>query len=200
MRIPAALTVALSLCLAVPALAQQQTTRIRGNIAAIDTTSMTVATREGSPVKLTLTPETGVAAVKALDLAAIQPGSYIGTAAKPGTDGGLEAIEVVVFPEASRGTGEGQFPWDLVPGSSMTNGTVGGVVEGAKGRNLDVMFKGQKATITVPPSAPVVTFGPAERADLEPGLPVFVTARPGADGAMTAARIVVGKDGVAPPM
>ncbi len=200
MRARTAIAVVLSLTLAVPALAQQQVSRVRGSIAAIDATSMTVAARDGNQVKLGLTPETGVAAVKALDLQSIQPGSYIGTAAKPGADGGLEAIEVVVFPEAARGTGEGQFPWDLVPGSSMTNGTVNGVVEGAKGRNLDVMFKGQKASITVPPSAPVVTFGPAERADLKPGLPVFVTARPGADGAMTAARIVVGKDGVAPPM
>lgn len=200
MRIRAAITLVLALGLALPALAQQQATRIRGSIEAVDATSVTVAAREGNKVKLTLTPETGVAAVQALDLKAIQPGSYIGTAARPGPDGGLEAIEVVVFPEAARGTGEGQFAWDLVPGSSMTNGTVNGVVEGAKGRNLDVIFKGQKASITVPPSAPVVTFTPAERADLKPGLPVFVTARPGGDGTMTAARIVVGRDGVAPPM
>lgn len=200
MRIPAALAIAFSLCLAAPSLAQQQATRVRGSISAVDATSMTVTARDGNQVELKLTPETGVAAVKALDLSAIQPGSYIGTAAKPGADGGLEAIEVVVFPEAARGTGEGQFAWDLQPGASMTNGTVNGVVEGTAGRNLDVIFKGQKASITVPPSAPVVTFGPAERADLKPGLPVFVTARPGADGAMTAARIVVGKDGVAPPM
>jgi hypothetical protein len=200
MRIRSLLAVIVASCLALPALGQQQATRVRGNIATIDATSMTVTARDGQQIKLCLTPETGVAAVKALDLQAIQPGSYIGTAAKPGADGGLEAIEVVVFPEAARGTGEGQFPWDLVPGSSMTNGTVNGVVKVAKGRTLDVMFKGQKASITVPPSAPVVTFGPAEPADLKPGLPVFVTARPAADGTMTAARIVVGRDGVAPPM
>ncbi len=200
MRIRSLLAIIVASCLALPALAQQQATRVRGSIATIDATSMTIAARDGQQVKLALTPETGVAAVKALDLQAIQPGSYIGTAAKPAADGGLEAIEVVVFPEAARGTGEGQFPWDLVPGSSMTNGTVNGVVEVAKGRTLDVIFKGQKASITVPPSAPVVTFGPAERADLKPGLPVFVTARPAGDGTMTAARIVVGRDGVAPPM
>lgn len=200
MRIRSLLAVIVASCLALPALGQQQATRVRGNIVTVDASSMTVTARDGQQVKLGLTPETGVAAVKALDLQAIQPGSYIGTAAKPAADGGLEAIEVVVFPEAARGTGEGQFPWDLVPGSSMTNGTVNGVVEVAKGRTLDVMFKGQKASITVPPSAPVVTFGPAERADLKPGLPVFVTARPAANGTMTAARIVVGRDGVAPPM
>lgn len=200
MRIRSLLAVIVASCLALPALGQQQATRVRGNIVTVDASSMTVTARDGQQVKLGLTPETGVAAVKALDLQAIQPGSYIGTAAKPAADGGLEAIEVVVFPEAARGTGEGQFPWDLVPGSSMTNGTVNGVVEIAKGRTLDVMFKGQKASITVPPSAPVVTFGPAERADLKPGLPVFITARPAADGTMTAARIVVGRDGVAPPM
>lgn len=200
MRIRSLLAVIVASCLALPALGQQQAPRVRGNIVTVDASSMTVTARDGQQVKLGLTPETGVAAVKALDLQAIQPGSYIGTAARPAADGGLEAIEVVVFPEAARGTGEGQFPWDLVPGSSMTNGTVNGVVEVAKGRTLDVMFKGQKASITVPPSAPVVTFGPAERADLKPGLPVFVTARPAADGTMTAARIVVGRDGVAPPM
>jgi len=110
------------------------------------------------------------------------------------------AIEVLVFPEAMRGAGEGHYAWDLEPGSMMTNGTVKGAVTAASGRELTVAYKESSKTITVPEGAPVVTFAPAERADLKPGAPVFFSATKNAEGALTAGRITVGKDGVAPPM
>lgn len=82
----------------------------------------------------------------------------------------------------------------------MTNGNVNGVASAASGRELTVGYKGGTQTITVPPSAPVVTFMPADRADVKAGVPVFVVATKNADGKLTAARMAIGKDGVAPPM
>jgi hypothetical protein len=147
-----------------------------------------------------------VATVTKVKLTAIEPNSFIGAATRTDKDGKLTALEVLVFPEAMRGTGEGFFPWDLEPGSMMTNGTVKGAVKSAKGRELTVSYK-DKATgtdktnaIYVPPSTPIVTFAPATPADLKPGAKIFCIAAKGPDGKLTAARVTVGTHGVVPPM
>ena len=118
------------------------TIRIRGTIAAVDGQVMTVTTREGPKLPITLIEPVTVSAVKALDLAAIQPGSYVGAASEVGPDGQLQAIEVLVFPEAARGVGEGHREWDLKPGSQMTNATVTAAVQGTNGRDVDLAYKG----------------------------------------------------------
>ncbi len=188
-------------CLATAALAQAPpTTRIRGTIAAIEGPVMTVTTREGPKLPITLAEPLTVLSVKNVELSSIQPGTYIGTAAKPGPGGQLQAIEVLVFPESARGSGEGHYAWDLQPDSTMTNASVTAAVQGSSGRDLDLAYKGGSTKIHVPDGVPVVTFIPAERSDLKPGAPVFLSATKGADGGLTAARVIVGKNGVAPPM
>ena len=112
----------------------------------------------------------------------------------------MQAIEVLVFPNSMRGAGEGHYAWDLEPGSMMTNGTVSGAVQATSGRELSLSFKGGSNKIVVPPDAPIVTFAPAERADLKPGAPVMFGATKNVDGKLAASRVTVGKDGVAPPM
>ena len=181
-------------------------TRVRGTVAAVEGNTMTVNSRDGTKLEITLNDPVTVASVKKVELSAIEPNSFIGTATRTGVDGKLTAIEVLVFPEAMRGTGEGFYPWDLEPGSMMTNGTVKGTVAAASGRDLTVSYKDKASgtdksnTVYVPPAAAIVTFAPAERADLKPGAPVFLIAAKNAEGKLTAARVTVGKDGVAPPM
>jgi hypothetical protein len=176
------------------------TTRIRGTIAAIDGPVMTVATREGPKLPITLTEPVSVITVKSLDLAAIQPGAYVGAAAETAANGQLNALEVLVLPEAARGSGEGHREWDLKPGSTMTNATVAAATNTGSGVDVDLAYKDGSKKIHVPPGTPIVTVAPAERADLKPGAPVFLTATKNPDGSLSAARVVVGKDGVAPPM
>jgi hypothetical protein len=176
-------------------------TRIRGTISAVEGQAMTVTTREGPKVDITLTDPLTVVTVKNVDLASIAPGSYVGIATRTGADEALQAIEVLVFPEAMRGAGEGHRSWDLEPGSMMTNGTVTGAVQATSGRELNLSYKGDSKKIAVPPNAPVVTFAPAERADLKPGAPVVIfAATRNAEGKLATNRVTVGKDGVAPPM
>lgn len=175
-------------------------TRIRGMIAALDGNTLTVNSRDGQKLEITLTDPLTVATVKKLDLSAIEPNSYVGIATRTGADGKLTALEVLVFPEAMRGAGEGHYGWDLEAGSTMTNGTVKGAVMATSGRELSVAYKDGSQAITVPPAAPVVTFAPAERADLKTGAPVFFAATKNAEGKLQAGQITVGKDGVAPPM
>ncbi|SAK62290.1 hypothetical protein AWB80_02760 [Caballeronia pedi] len=173
--------------------------RIRGDIVSLSGDTLTVHRRSGDTVKIAVKSDTPVTALKNIKLQDIKPGSFVGTAATTGTDGKLTATEVLVFPEAARGTGEGHYAWDLGPQSSMTNANVDQVVQGTSGRDLKLSYKGGANSVTVPENVPVVTFAPATHDDLKPGKKVFVVASPsGSDFA--AQRIVVEKDGVVPPM
>ena len=174
--------------------------RIRGDIVSFSGNTLTVHRRSGDTMTIVLNDTSKVSAVKAIQLSDIKQGSYVGAAATPGPDGKLTAREVLVFPEAARGTGEGHYAWDLGANSSMTNANVDTVVEGTSGRDLKLSYKGGSNTVTVPANAPVVTLAPATRADLVAGKKVFVVAAPANGGAATAQFVVVEKDGVVPPM
>ncbi len=135
-----------------------------------------------------------------MKLADIKPGSYVGAASTPGADGKLTAREVLIFPEAMRGNGDGHYAWDLGPNTTMTNANVDTVVQGNNGRELTLSYKGGSKTVTVPENAPVVTFTDAARSDVVAGRKVFVIAKPDGPGKYTALRVIVEKDGVVPPM
>ncbi|MDB5761358.1 MAG: hypothetical protein JWQ21_353 [Herminiimonas sp.] len=194
---------AVTLILAVPAFAQvarPESVRVRGTLEKADSTSLSVRTREGATTQIALTEKTAYSGVKRLELSDIGPNSYVGVAGRPMGDGNVEALEVLVFPEAARGTGEGQRPWDLLPGSNMTNATVTAVVSSTSGHDLDVNFQGKTVKISVPSTAPIVTLTPAAVNDAVPGLAVVVTALQDASGKLTATRVVLEKNGVKPPM
>jgi len=178
----------------------QTPVRVRGAVETLDGNTLTVKSRDGGDVKIKLADNYAVAAVVPTDLASIKPGSFIGTAAMKGADGKLVALEVLVFPEAMRGTGEGHYPWDLQPESTMTNATVSTLADSPKGREMTLTFKGESNKVIVPAGVPIVTFQPGDKAMLKPGAKVFVGTQKQADGSLTAARVNVGKDGLTPPM
>ncbi|HXD39820.1 MAG TPA: hypothetical protein VN649_04620 [Ramlibacter sp.] len=183
-----------------PGFAQAPTgPRVRGEIVAVDATTLTVQQRSGGIVKIALKPDQAVGALKKIAIADIKPGSYIGTATKTNPQGQLIALELVVLPESARGSGEGHYEWDLAPGSMMTNGNVDNVVEAVNGRTLKISYKGGTKEVTVPEGVPLVTPIPATRADLVVGKKVFAFAQ-GDPPNLSANRITVEKDGVAPPM
>ena len=182
------------------AMAQTTPTRLRGTITAIDGKTVTIATREGQTVEVKLADNWVVALVAPLTLADIKQGSFVGIASL-GTDADRTALEVLVFPEAMRGSNEGHYPWDLQPQSMMTNASVASVATASDGQTLKLEYKGGGTqTIKVKPGTPVVTFQSGERSDAKPGAKVFVGAQKAADGTFTAARLNVGKDGLTPPM
>ncbi|MFM0470997.1 hypothetical protein [Paraburkholderia strydomiana] len=174
--------------------------RIRGTIQSYSAGTLQVHRRSGETVSIAVDDSTGLNAVKAVQLSDIKPGTYVGAAAMPGADGKLVAKEVLVFPEAARGTAEGHYAWDLGANSSMTNANVDTVVQRTSGRDLKLSYKGGNNTVTVPANAPVVTLIPATRDELTSGKRVFVVASHGAGAAYKGLQIVVEKDGVAPPM
>ena len=174
--------------------------RLRGKIDAVDAQSATMTTREGKVIKLEITKDTQFAYVKALKMSDIKSGSFIGTAGKPGKDGTIEALEVVVFPEERRGSNEGHYAWDLLPESSMTNATVAAMAESTSGQELNLVYKDGSKKIIVPSGVPIVTILAGNAADAQVGLQAFVVGVPKEAGVYTATRIVMAKDGVVPPM
>ena len=186
------------LCAVASAQTPPPTQRLRGVVQSFDGTTLVVNERNGTVVSLALADNFGVNEVMPIEPTAITPGSYIGTAALPGPDG-LRALEVLVFPEASRGTGEGHVPWDLQPGSTMTNATVAQVVATPQGRSMTLKYKDGEQTVLVPEGVPIVTFKPGDRALLVSGakVVVFMQVR---DGKPTALRALAGRNGFAPPM
>jgi hypothetical protein len=173
--------------------------RLRATVLGLDGDALRLTVRGGATVTANLLPDTIVTAVVPTTLDAIKPGSFIGTAAMPGPNGTLIAIEVHVFPESMRGLGEGHRPYDLQPESTMTNGTVG-TVTGTSGPTLTVAYKGGEKAVTVPPDAPIVTFEPGGRDLLAKGAHAIAFTVKAADGSLVIPRILVGKDGFVPPM
>jgi uncharacterized protein DUF5666 len=174
--------------------------RIRGTIAKVSGRILTIASRDNSTVEVRLADDVGVTAVVPAALSDIKVGAFVGVAALPQPDGTFQAQEVLIFPESGRGTGEGHYPWDLSPGSTMTNATVDVMVERVEGPVLTLKHKGGRVNVAVPTDVPIVTFAPADRAMLEPGAHVFIPAQQHPDGTVTAGRVLVGKDGLVPPM
>ena len=189
-----------SLGSAVAAEPAAQKIRVRGTVVALAGEQLQVKAREGNTVTIALKPGWSVAAVAKASVNDIKPGDYVGIASLPKSEGGDGALEVLIFPAAMKGTGEGSYAWDLKPNSSMTNATVADAVQSVEGRTVTVKFQGQEKKIDIPTATPVVTFAEATKADLKPGATVFVPSEKATDGTVSTARIVVGTNGVVPPM
>ena len=195
------LAAALGLLFSVAVVAQsgEQTLRIRGTIDQADARSMVVKDRGGKVTPLVYADDLRVSEVVPIDPGAIQTGAFIGTAAVPRADGSLAAIEVHVFPEEARGTGEGHRPFDLRPGSTMTNATVASVTTGPNDRVVTLRYKDGEKTIHVPNGVPIVTMKAADKSLLVPGAKVIVSEQL-RGGKNVATRVVVGRNGFEPPM
>lgn len=174
--------------------------RLRGTVESFSAPKLVIKERNGKTMTLIVTEEVNPAEVMPTDITTIQPGSFIGTAAMSRPDGTLEALEVVVFPEAARGTGEGHYPWDLKPDSTMTNATVADLVKSSDGRTLTLKYKDGEKKVSVPPGVPIVTFRPGDRSLLVPGAKAFIVAEPQEDGTYIVKRLLVGRNGFQPPM
>jgi Domain of unknown function (DUF5666) len=174
--------------------------RVRGTIERIDGAIYMVKARDGAELKLTLADNAQIAGVTKASLFDIKQGSFVGVTATPQHDGSLSAVEVHIFPESMRGTGEGHYPWDLQPQSTMTNANVEQIVSAVDGRTLTLKYKDGEKKITVGPNTPIVTYVPGDKSDIKPGAKVFIVAVKQADGTLQGRAWRFGRDGVTPPM
>jgi hypothetical protein len=175
--------------------------RVRGTIESVDGQMLDVKGRDGTPIKVKLADDVRVLAVDKKSLADVKQGVFVGITAMPQPDGTQKAVEIHIFPEALRGTGEGHRPWDLMPNSTMTNANIDNAVTSIDGQELVLKYKDGEKKFIVRANIEVVMFAPAAVADLKPGEKIFVVAgKKQPDGTIAAPSIVVGRNGVNPPM
>jgi hypothetical protein len=193
-------TISLLLAAAPMAIAQEQAVRVRGTIERVEGDTYIVKARSGGEVKVKLPDNVMVVALTKASLGDIKQGSYVGVAGMPQADGSQKALEVHIFPEPMRGTGDGHRSWDLQPSSTMTNGTVDQTTASADGQVLTLKYKDGEKKIVVSPDTPIVSYLPGEKSELKAGAAIFIAAatkQP--DGTLATPRVNVGR-GVAPPM
>jgi hypothetical protein len=184
------------------AIAQQppSPSRLRGTIEGVEGDVLDVKSRSGEEYKLHMANDMRVVGITKISLSDIKVGSFIGATTVPGSGGSQNAVEVHVFPEDMRGTGEGSRPYDLRPNSSMTNATVAESVVGNDGHTLLVKYKDGEKKVLVSPDTPVVTYVPADKSDLKAGAKVIAFMKKLPDGSFETNRVGVGRDGLTPPM
>ena len=180
---------------------QPQTVRVRGTVEAADGPMITVKSRDGQSYKIKLTDNAVVRGIVKAPLSDIKANSFIGVTGMPQADGSQKAVEIHIFPEAMRGTGEGHRPWDLVPSSTMTNATVAQMVKGVSGDEITLKYKDGEKKIVVAPDTMIVTYVPGDMSELKPGAKIFIAAaNKKDDGTLEASAVSVGRDGITPPM
>ena len=173
---------------------------VRGTIESVAGKTLVIKTREGGEATITLADDLTVNSVTKASIDNIKEGDFVGIANVPTSGGTSSALEVVIFPAALKGTGEGNYAWDLKPNSSMTNATVANAVKGVDGRTVTVTYRGGQKKIAIPDNTPIVALAVGNADDLRAGAAVFAPSEFGADSKFTSHRVVVGTDGVVPPM
>jgi ABC-type enterochelin transport system substrate-binding protein len=196
-----ALLIALAAAVVTSAAWAKETVRLRATIEKADGSAFLVKDRAGVEHKVVLSEKPLFVAMERASMADIKPGMFVGSTAMPQADGSLLAVEVHIFPESMRGTGEGHRPWDLKPQSTMTNANVETSVSGVDGRTLTVKYKDGEKKIVVAPDTVVVTYAPGDAKELTSGVQIFLAAaEKQSDGSLKTARITYGRNGLTPPM
>ncbi|WP_148663605.1 hypothetical protein [Bosea vaviloviae] len=198
MRSLAAACVVLGLTVA--AQAQSPTTRIRGEVEKVEADTLTIKTVDSASAKVALAPGYAVGGVVKASVADIKKGGFIGVGARPQADGSLLAVQVFIFPEAMRGTGEGHRPWSVLPESTMTNATVAETVTRVDGANIVLSYPGGEQKVTITADANIIMAAPAQVSDLAAGAQVALTANRQPDGSLVTSRITIAKAGAQLPL
>jgi len=181
--------------------AAQSPLRVRGTIENVDGQTLAVKARDGAMMNVMLADSPRVLTLNKMTLADVKQGTFVGITAMPQPDGTQKAVEIHIFPDAMRGTGEGHYPWDLMPNSTMTNGNIESQVVSNDGQTLVMKYKDGEKTIIVPANVEVVMFVPATVADIKAGEKFFVPrGKKLPDGAVEAGVIIINSRGVDPPM
>jgi hypothetical protein len=199
MRLPSFALIGLVAVLATGVQAQAPQTRIRGTVERLEGQSLTVKT-QGGTTTVVLAPNYSIGAVVKAAMTDIKKGSFIGVGARMLPGGGLSAVQVFIFPEAMRGTGEGHRPWAVLPDSTMTNATVAETVSRVDGSGVTLTYPGGEQTIAITPEANIIMAAPAQAADLVAGAQVALTASRQADGSLSSNRVTIARAGAQLPL
>ena len=192
--------IALVFSVAMAVAQQPQIVRLRGAIETVNGKTLTMKGRDGTTMSMQLPDGVAVRGLEKKTVADVKQGGFVGITAMPLPDGTQKAVEIHIFPELMRGTGEGHRPWDLMPNSTMTNGNIDSAVASVDGKELVLKYKDGEKKFIMPANIEIVMFVPGSTADLKSGEKVFVVAKKLPDGTLEPQFITVGHDGVNPPM
>jgi hypothetical protein len=181
---------------------QPPTVRIRGQIEKVEGDVLDIKARSGDMLKVKLVDPARVTALVKASLADIKVGKFIGVTAMPQADGSQKAVAIHIFLETQKGVVPDRHgPWDLQPGSTMTNAIVDTTVAGVDGQTVMVKYKDGEKKVIVAPNTTIVAVAPGNRSELVPGAQIIIFgATKQADGSLTTPAVNVGRDGVVPPM
>lgn len=191
----------LAAVLVAPTLVQaQQSVRLRGTVEAVDGSAITMTTTTGETATATMNDDYSVLVYRTIDVSDLGPGDFLSIPSIPGAEGAKIALSINVFPEAMRGTGEGERPWDMREGSQMTNATIGTVEAASDSNILNVTYEDVSEQVVVPDGTPITRFAPEEGRVLQPGDSAIIFATSQDDGTLTGAFAGVSVDGTLPPV
>ncbi|POR56681.1 hypothetical protein [Bosea psychrotolerans] len=199
-RVPASLLAAGIIFVSSLVQAQAPTTRVRGTVERVEASALSLKTPAGDAVTVALAPGYAVGGVVKASVADIKKGGFIGVGARPQADGSLLAVQVFIFPEAMRGTGEGHRPWSVLPESTMTNATVAETVTRVDGANIVLSYPGGEQKVTITADANIIMAAPAQASDLAAGAQIALTANRQPDGSLVTNRITIAKAGAQLPL
>lgn len=169
--------------------AVEQMARFQGVVSAVRGDVLVVAPKNGEALRVQVGPDTQLLTSEPVDVSAIQPGRYVGTANLERADGSGVSAEVHIFADPEPGPGM-NAPWG--GGMTMTNGAVASVRDTPNGPRLQISYGAGDKAVIVPPGTPIVLLAPTvDRALLKPGAVVKGVGAPRADGALTAAYLTV---------
>lgn len=200
-------TIACALLAALPVVAQDARPRlepVRGTIKSVEGSVVIIDSRDGRELKLITADNVVVSGVTKISLSEIKPSSFIGIAGLPQQDGSQKALSVILFPatlpQAVREELEGFGAYNLQPNSTMTNASLDRIVTVNEGNKLTVKYKNEEKTIILTPETPIVSLVPGDRSELKVGAKILAATLKRADSSYGTARVLVGRDGLTPPM
>ena len=183
--------------LAAPASAQD-TVRVRGEVTDVTGDIVTIQDAGGEVVAVPMAPDFLLITYVPIAVADLAEGDFLSIPSLSGPEGGKVAVSINVFPEAMRGVGEGERPWDLGDGSLMTNATIGAVAAAPDGQAVTVTYDGTEEVVSVPDGTPITRIVPTDRR-LETGDRAILLVR--VDGPdVTGVFAGVMEDGTLPPV
>ena len=148
--------------------AAQAPTRVRGTISTVAGNTFTV----DGKTQVTVGEKTEIVFAQPMALSQIKAGDFLALTSQKRPDGSLVAYDVRRFPKPLN---PGHRPFDGRDDQTMTNATVGAMVQAASGRELTMTYEGGAQKIVVPDNASVSDLVTGQRSQLVPGAPVNLT-------------------------
>ncbi len=188
---------------------EQEPDHIRGQIAKVERSAIEVRTRDGKTVRLGLLDPLTVISLAKGSFTAVDFGVYVGAVAvrleaySPIVRDSLswlhKGFELRIIDEQLRGIALGHKKWDLTSETIIAHGWIDDI----EGRVISIKWgptEEEETDVETPRDAPVLKMALGDKSLIKPGAHVFAGAQQDGNGRYVAVFIIVGKDGIVPPL